>query len=264
MEFIESVETWDSGGHVMLDLVHLKNGKVLAIGDESVGLYANVEQTISGPDLGSIVFDRPAGPGETFSHTMRMSLWDALSLNASGKESLYYLLVDMAVDEAKEVLARERAFSDDELRELEFESDWDLRPNPEAKVGDVGTIDNQELMITVSCDVRKEAPSPTETKWNDETANFNLRSDEGGRALAWTSTTPALFYVYDPAEAGYTIELTTKEQAEQGIEQLRSEGWFDWPPKKDDPVCAHCELPYSRHPHDGCVGFDEVTTEFDA
>jgi len=41
-EFIESIETWNSGGHVMLDIIKLKSGKILVISDEVVCRYDSV------------------------------------------------------------------------------------------------------------------------------------------------------------------------------------------------------------------------------
>jgi hypothetical protein len=37
--FVDRIETWNSGGNVMLDIIHLKSGKVLVISDEVVCKY---------------------------------------------------------------------------------------------------------------------------------------------------------------------------------------------------------------------------------
>ena len=43
-EFIESVETWNSGGNVMLDIVKLKSGQILIISDEAVCKYNSISE----------------------------------------------------------------------------------------------------------------------------------------------------------------------------------------------------------------------------
>ncbi len=48
LEHIKEVSSWDSGGDVILDLVELKDGRVLAIGDEVVILYKNMEDLMTG------------------------------------------------------------------------------------------------------------------------------------------------------------------------------------------------------------------------
>lgn len=48
LEHIESVEAWDSGGGVVLDLVRLNDGRILAISDECVVLYADDEDLLEG------------------------------------------------------------------------------------------------------------------------------------------------------------------------------------------------------------------------
>ncbi len=47
-EYVDRVETFDSGGHVLLDLVHLHDGRVLGISGELVALYANVDALLTG------------------------------------------------------------------------------------------------------------------------------------------------------------------------------------------------------------------------
>ena len=42
-EFIYHIDTWNSGGNVMLDIIHLKSGKVLIISDEVVCKYNSIE-----------------------------------------------------------------------------------------------------------------------------------------------------------------------------------------------------------------------------
>jgi len=46
-EFIKEIETWNSGGNVMLDIIHLKSGKVLIISDEVVCKYNSIEDFFS-------------------------------------------------------------------------------------------------------------------------------------------------------------------------------------------------------------------------
>jgi hypothetical protein len=43
-EFIESIETWNSGGNIMLDVIKLKSGKILIISDECVCKYDSIEE----------------------------------------------------------------------------------------------------------------------------------------------------------------------------------------------------------------------------
>ena len=43
-EYISRVETWNSGGNVMLDIVHLKDGQILVISDEVVCRYSSVNE----------------------------------------------------------------------------------------------------------------------------------------------------------------------------------------------------------------------------
>lgn len=42
-EYVKSVSSWDSGGGIMVDIVELKDGRVLGITDESVVLYPSME-----------------------------------------------------------------------------------------------------------------------------------------------------------------------------------------------------------------------------
>lgn len=39
MTFVDRVETWQTGGGVMVDIIHLKDGRILGINDELVVLY---------------------------------------------------------------------------------------------------------------------------------------------------------------------------------------------------------------------------------
>lgn len=48
LEQVDSVEAWDSGGGVILDLVRLKDGTILAISDELVVLYADDDDLTEG------------------------------------------------------------------------------------------------------------------------------------------------------------------------------------------------------------------------
>ena len=43
-EFIDNIETWNSGGNVMLDIIFLKSGKVLIISDEVVCKYNSINE----------------------------------------------------------------------------------------------------------------------------------------------------------------------------------------------------------------------------
>ncbi len=42
-EHVKSVSSWDSGGGVVVDIVELKDGRVLGVTDESVVLYPSME-----------------------------------------------------------------------------------------------------------------------------------------------------------------------------------------------------------------------------
>ena len=44
LSWVESAETWNSGGHVMLDIIRLKNGHVLIISDEAVCRYDSIDE----------------------------------------------------------------------------------------------------------------------------------------------------------------------------------------------------------------------------
>ena len=46
-EFVERVETWNSGGNVMLDTIWLKSGKVLIISDEVVCKYDTINDFLN-------------------------------------------------------------------------------------------------------------------------------------------------------------------------------------------------------------------------
>jgi hypothetical protein len=42
-EHIAAIDTWLAGGGIYLDLVYLRDGTVLIISDELVGLYPNID-----------------------------------------------------------------------------------------------------------------------------------------------------------------------------------------------------------------------------
>lgn len=42
-EYVKSVSSWDSGGGIVIDILELKDGRVLGITDESVVLYPSME-----------------------------------------------------------------------------------------------------------------------------------------------------------------------------------------------------------------------------
>ena len=42
--YIEDTETWDTGGNIQVDIVRLKNGKIIGISDDCVCLYDNEDQ----------------------------------------------------------------------------------------------------------------------------------------------------------------------------------------------------------------------------
>lgn len=48
LEHIEKISSWDSGGDVILDPIELKDGRVLAVGDEIVVLYKDMEDVMIG------------------------------------------------------------------------------------------------------------------------------------------------------------------------------------------------------------------------
>lgn len=58
-EYVDRVDSWDSGGGVTLDLIHLKDGTVLAISAETVALYPNLEALASGEAEDVISLFRP-------------------------------------------------------------------------------------------------------------------------------------------------------------------------------------------------------------
>ena len=46
--YINSVSTWDSGGEIKLDVIELKDGRVLAVSDEVVVLYNDMDDLVVG------------------------------------------------------------------------------------------------------------------------------------------------------------------------------------------------------------------------
>ena len=55
-EFVERVETWNSGGNVMLYTIWLKSGKVLIISDEVVCKYDTINDFLN--DNGDYDYDK--------------------------------------------------------------------------------------------------------------------------------------------------------------------------------------------------------------
>ena len=49
MENIQKIETIDTGGGMMVDLVTLKDGKVVGIGDDFIILYDDMKDAMDGP-----------------------------------------------------------------------------------------------------------------------------------------------------------------------------------------------------------------------
>ena len=48
LEYIKDVSSWDSGGGIALDLIELKDGRVVAISDEAIVVYRNMEDLVAG------------------------------------------------------------------------------------------------------------------------------------------------------------------------------------------------------------------------
>ena len=48
LEHINEVSTWDSGGGMVLDILTFKDGRVLAISEDSIVLYDNYEDLEAG------------------------------------------------------------------------------------------------------------------------------------------------------------------------------------------------------------------------
>jgi len=46
MQHITKLETWNTGGGCMVDILHLSSGKVVCISDEYVGLYNSVDDML--------------------------------------------------------------------------------------------------------------------------------------------------------------------------------------------------------------------------
>jgi len=44
LEHIADISTWDSGGGILLDVITLKDGRILAISEEVVILYSSLEE----------------------------------------------------------------------------------------------------------------------------------------------------------------------------------------------------------------------------
>ena len=54
MEFIKDISTYNTGGGCMNDIIHLKDGTVLVISDDCIGLYANIAEYDNGEHLDTI------------------------------------------------------------------------------------------------------------------------------------------------------------------------------------------------------------------
>lgn len=48
LQHITETTSWDSGGGILLDILILKDGRVLAISEDSIVLYASLEDLESG------------------------------------------------------------------------------------------------------------------------------------------------------------------------------------------------------------------------
>ena len=48
LEHIKEISSWDSGGGLSIDIVELKNGRVIGITDESIVLYQSKEELLEG------------------------------------------------------------------------------------------------------------------------------------------------------------------------------------------------------------------------
>ena len=48
LEYIKDASSWDSGGGIALDLIELKDGRVVAISDEAIVVYRNIEDLVVG------------------------------------------------------------------------------------------------------------------------------------------------------------------------------------------------------------------------
>lgn len=55
-EFIKEIDTWNSGGNVMLDIIWLKSGKILVVSDEVVCKYNSIAQFMG--DEGDYHYDK--------------------------------------------------------------------------------------------------------------------------------------------------------------------------------------------------------------
>lgn len=47
-EYITRVETWNSGGNIILDIVYLKDGTVLVIDGDQIGNYSSLDDFLNG------------------------------------------------------------------------------------------------------------------------------------------------------------------------------------------------------------------------
>ena len=45
---IRNVTSWDSGGGILLDLIELRDGRVLAISEDVIVLYGDMDDLVSG------------------------------------------------------------------------------------------------------------------------------------------------------------------------------------------------------------------------
>lgn len=64
-EYVKMIETQDTGGHIMCDVLLLENGQVLAIADDSIGLYPNMDEWTyrnGAPEVEACSIDRMTCP----------------------------------------------------------------------------------------------------------------------------------------------------------------------------------------------------------
>jgi hypothetical protein len=78
MEYINQIETAYTGGGCTIDFVHLKDGRVIGINDEAVGLYDSMEAYAAGETLEFFWIPRKKSVSYGFEHGQIIELIDGV------------------------------------------------------------------------------------------------------------------------------------------------------------------------------------------
>lgn len=88
-----------------------------------------------------------------FNYTYRVKVWDALDWRTS--ENLYYEIFDTAEREAYDYICEVTGLDIQQVWELvdRWDSEWDIQPDPALEKKDLGTLDGQDFVVTLSCEI---------------------------------------------------------------------------------------------------------------